>query len=128
MLLALLLIVSVGAFMVLERNKELFVLSFRGGQMRLVRGAVPARLRQELTVVLRELQVNEATLRVTTRVHSARLTAEGVDERALLALRNVLQGHSVQSLLDVREAPSKNRLLRVFGVSELVWLFGTADD
>jgi hypothetical protein len=127
MLLVLVVIASVAAWMALERNNELFVLDWREGQMRLVRGSVPGRVRQELAAVLRAANVSEARVRVTSRVHSARLTADGVSAATLLQLRNALQQVPVAQLRTA-DAPTRNRVLRLFGVSSLVWLFGTADD
>ncbi|MBL8911548.1 MAG: DUF3634 family protein [Archangium sp.] len=127
MILVLVLIASVAAWMALERNNELFVLHFRNGEMRLVRGTVPVRLRQQLTESLRNLNAGEVRLRVTERSRSARLTAEWLNAADLQVLRNVLQKYPLAQLR-TSEAPSANRFLRLFGVSSLVWLFGTADD
>ena len=128
MVFALVLIAAAAAWVALERNNELFVLDWRDGEMRLVRGTVPVRLRAELAELLRAARVHHTQLRVTSRVHSARLVAvPGVDAVTLQQLRAALQRVPMAQMRDVA-APAQNRVLRVFGISSWVWLLGTADE
>jgi hypothetical protein len=120
-------LVSLAAWMVLERNNELFLLDWRAGQARLVRGNAPARLRRELARVLQAAGVAEVRVRVTSRTYGARLEAEGVDAEVLTELRRVLQTTPLAQL-QATETSFKNRVLRFVGVSSLVWLLGNADE
>ncbi|MFT3712443.1 MAG: DUF3634 family protein [Archangium sp.] len=120
--------VAAAAWLVLERNNELFVLDWRDGETRVVRGSAPARLRHELARVLAAANVNVAQVRVTARAYSARLTAHGVDTATLQELRRALQAVPFAKLQTADTASMRNRALRFLGVSSLVWLFGTADE
>lgn len=136
-LMVLVVLASVAAWLVLERNNELFVLDWRDGETRVVRGSAPARLRHELARVLAAANVNVAQVKVTSRAYSARLTAEGVDTATLQELRRVLQAVPYSRLVCTKPfaklqhtdtTSMRNRALRFLGVSSLVWLFGTADE
>lgn len=122
-----LLAAAVIAWLVLSRANELFVLSFRDGELRLVRGAVTTSLRHDLADALRHMKVTHATIRVTKTPQGARLTASGVDEFGEQRLRNILQLFPA-ARLRAAEAPTQNRLLRLFGFSALVWLLGSRDE
>ncbi len=111
----------------LSRANELFVLSFRNGEVRLVRGSVATGLRNDLADALRHMKVKRATIKVTKTPQGARLTASGIDEFGEQRLRNILQLFPAARLRSA-SAPTRNRLLRLFGFSALVWLLGSRDD
>jgi hypothetical protein len=119
--------VALVAWLVISRSNELFVLSFRDGEVRLVRGAVATGLRTDLRDALQHMKVKRATVRVTKTPQGARLTASGVDEFGEQRLRNILQLFPAARLRST-QAPSQNRLLRLFGFSALVWLLGSRDE
>lgn len=126
----LLVFVALGALVVwlfVSRSNELFVLSFRDGEARLVRGAVATGLRVDLADALRHMKVQRATVRVTKTPQGARLTASGVDEFGEQRLRNILQLFPA-ARLRATDAPTQNRLLRLFGFSALLWLLGSRDE
>lgn len=126
----LLVFVALGALVVwlfVSRSNELFVLSFRDGEARLVRGAVATGLRVDLADALRHMKVKRATVRVTKTPQGARLTASGVDEFGEQRLRNILQLFPA-ARLRATDAPTQNRLLRLFGFSALLWLLGSRDE
>lgn len=126
----LLVFVALGALVVwlfVSRSNELFVLSFRDGEARLVRGAVATGLRTDLADALRHMKVQRATVRVTKTPQGARLTASGVDEFGEQRLRNILQLFPA-ARLRATESPTQNRLLRLFGFSALLWLLGSRDE
>ena len=126
----LLVFVALGALVVwlfVSRSNELFVLSFRDGEARLVRGAVATGLRVDLADALRHMKVMRATVRVTKTPQGARLTASGVDEFGEQRLRNILQLFPA-ARLRATDAPTQNRLLRLFGFSALLWLLGSRDE
>jgi hypothetical protein len=110
-----------------SRANELFVLSFRNGEVRLVRGSVATGLRNDLADALRHMKVQRATVKVKKTPQGARLTASGLDEFGEQRLRNILQLFPAARLRS-NSAPTQNRLLRIFGFSALVWLFGSRDD
>ena len=111
----------------LSRANELFVLSFRNGEIRLVRGSVATGLRNDLADALRHMKVQRATIKVTKTPQGARLTASGIDEFGEQRLRNILQLFPAARLRSASK-PTQNRLLRIFGFSALVWLLGSRDD
>jgi hypothetical protein len=81
------------------RSRELFVLSVRGGQTRLVRGRVPPALLEALSDVMRRSAVQNATLRAVRGDGRAQLQASGLDEYALQRARNVLGTFPLAKLL-----------------------------
>ncbi|MBL8911547.1 MAG: DUF3634 family protein [Archangium sp.] len=114
------------AWLVLERSNELFVLSWRNGEMRLVRGSVPGRLRIDIGDALKSMKVKSTRVRVTRTAQGTTITASGLDDFHTQRLRNILQLFPLSQLRS-STAPTQNRLLRVFGFSSLVWLFGSRD-
>lgn len=137
MIYALIAVAALIAWLVLERSNELFVLSWRGGsvdgrepgsngEMRLVRGSVPGRLRIDLADALKSMKVKSTKLRVTKTPQGATITASGLDDFHVQRLRNILRLFPLSQLRS-STAPTQNRLLRVFGFSSLVWLFGSRD-
>ena len=116
----------VAAWVALERSNELFVLSWRDGEMRLVRGVVPGRLRFELGDALKRMKVKSTRLRVAKSEGGARLTASGLDDFTTQRLRNIVRLFPLSQLRS-GTAPAQNKLLRVFGFTALLWLFGSRD-
>jgi hypothetical protein len=127
MMWALLAVGALVAWLVLERSNELFVLSFRDGEARLVRGAAPGLLRRDLSDALRQMKVKRSTVRVVKTAQGARLTASGIDDFQAQRLRNILQLFPVSQLRS-GTAPAQNRLLRFFGFSALLWLLGSREE
>ncbi len=114
-------------WLLVERGRELFCLSWRGGEMRLVRGRVPVSLRHDFADALTHLKAERATIWVRRDEAGARLTASGVDEFGEQRLRNILQVYPT-SRLAAAPVPAHNALWRLLGVGALVWLFGHRDD
>lgn len=119
-------VVLVGWF-VFDRMNELFALSFRDGEGRLVRGSAPARLRMDFVDALRSMKVKRATIRVVKTPEGARVIASGIDDFAAQRLRNILQLFPIAQLRS-GPAPSQNKFLRMFGFAALVWMFGARDE
>lgn len=111
----------------LWRGAEVFALSFRDGEGRLVRGRAPTSLRLAFVDALRAMKVRRATVRVVRAERGARLVASGLDDFQAQRLRNILQLFPTGQLRS-GEAPRQNRLLRLLGVTALLWLFGRADE
>lgn len=111
----------------IDRANELFCLSWRNGELRLVRGRVPPALKRDLGEALAHMKIARATVKVRRDASGARLTASGVDDFATQRLRNILQIYPMSQLRSAT-APVENRLLRLLGFPALVWLFGRRDD
>lgn len=136
----------------LERSNELFVLSWRGtdasewcrcpavsgggaherqrqcpgnGEMRLVRGVVPGRLRSDFADALKSMKVQSAHLRVKKDLGGASLSTN-LDDFEAQWLRNILRLFPLSNLR-TGTAPAQNKLLRVFGFSAVLWAFGSRD-
>lgn len=125
--LAIIVFVGLLVWWLLDRSTELFCLSWRSGELRLVRGRIPPALKRDLAEALAHMKVQRATVRARKDDARARLTASGVDDFAEQRLRNIFQ---IYPLSQLRQAvsPTQNRLLRWLGVASLVWLFGRRDD
>lgn len=114
-------------WLVLERGNELFCLSWRDGELRLVRGRIPPALKRDLGDALAHMKVKSCTVKAKREANGARLTASGLDDFALQRLRNNFMLYPVAQLRAAK-APEQNRLLRLLGFTSLVWLFGRRDD
>ena len=125
--LAVILIVGVVLWLIIDRSTELFCLSWRGGELRLVRGAIPPALKRDLAEALAHMKVPRATVKAKKTDARARLTASGVDDFAEQRLRNIFQIYPV-SQLRAAVRPTQNRLLHLLGFASLVWLFGRRED
>jgi uncharacterized protein YqjF (DUF2071 family) len=120
-------VVAVGLWVFFERSNELFCLSWRDGQLRLVRGRIPPALKHDLGDALAHMKVARCTVRAKRDERGARLVASGVDDFAEQRLRNILQIFPISQLRSAN-APTQNRVWRLFGFASLLWLFGRADD
>ena len=114
-------------WMVWERHAELFVLSWRHGELRLVRGQLPGGLRMAIGEALTQMRIEQTTVRAVRVERGARLTASGLDDFCLQRLRNLFSLYPVSRLRD-GTVPTRNRLLRFIGVTSLLWAFGRRDD
>jgi hypothetical protein len=123
----LLVVVFAVAWLVIDRSNELFSLSWRDGELRLVRGAIPPALKRDLADALAHMKVARCTVRAKKEERGARLSASGVDDFGEQRLRNIFQIYPVATLRAAK-APEANRFLRLFGVASLLWLFGRRDD
>lgn len=122
-----LVIVFVVAWVIIDRGTELFVLSWRKGELRLVRGAIPAALKHDLADALSRMKVSACTVKAKREERGARLTASGIDDFSEQRLRNIFQIYPVATLRAAKK-PEANRFLRFFGFASLLWLFGRRDD
>ena len=120
-------VVAVALWVFFERTNELFCLSWRGGQLRLVRGCIPPALKRDLGEALAHMKIERSTVRAKRDERGARLVASGVDDFAEQRLRNILQIYPISQLRSAT-APAQNRIWRLFGFASLLWLFGRADD
>jgi hypothetical protein len=127
MIYALVAVAALVGWLVLERMNEVCLLSWRNGEMRLVRGSIPARLRMDIADALRSMKVSSTRVRIAKTERGARITASGLDDFHEQRLRNILQLFPVAQLRS-GNAPTQNRLLRVFGFTSLLWLFGSRDE
>lgn len=115
------------AWVVLDRLTELFCLSWRKGELRLVRGAIPPALKNDLADALTRMKVDSCTIKAKREEQGARLTAPGLDDFSEQRLRNIFQIYPVATLRSAQQ-PQHNKLLRFFGFASLVWIFGRRDD
>jgi hypothetical protein len=122
--LLLLAVVAVGFLLWMHRQSELFSLSWRKGELRLVRGRIPPMLRADLAQALTQMKIERADLTARKEERGARLSVSGMDDFAAQRLRNIFQLYSVSQLRAAAMAPEHGRLLRWVGLSSLVWLFG----
>ena len=120
-------VAAVALWILFERMNELFCLSWRAGQLRLVRGRIPPALKRDLGEALAHMKIDRCTIRAKRDERGARLVASGVDEFAEQRLRNILQIYPISQLRSAT-APAENRIWRLFGFASLLWLFGRADD
>jgi hypothetical protein len=120
-------VAAVGLWIFFERLNELFCLSWRGGQLRLVRGRIPPALKRDLGEALAHMKIERCTIRARKDEGGVRLAASGVDDFAEQRLRNILQIYPISQLRSAT-APAQNRVWRLFGFASLLWLFGRADD
>lgn len=119
--------VALGLFLWFQRTRELFSLSWRTGELRLVRGSIPPMLRSDLADALKQMRVERCNLTARKEEQGARLSASGIDDFSLQRLRNIFQLYPVAQLR-AATAPAHGKLLRWLGLSSLVWLLGRRDD
>jgi hypothetical protein len=119
--------VALVLFLWFQRTTELFALSWRNGELRLVRGRIPPMLRSDLAEALTQMRIGRCNVVARKEDQGARLTATGVDDFSLQRLRNIFQLYPVAQLR-AATAPAHGRLLRFLGFGALVWLFGRRDD
>ena len=119
--------VALGLFLWFQRSTELFSLSWRNGELRLVRGRIPPMLRGDLADALKQMRIERCDLVARKEEQGARLSGGGIDDFSLQRLRNIFQLYPVAQLR-AATAPAHGRLLRWLGLSSLVWLFGRRDD
>ncbi|MDP1823726.1 MAG: DUF3634 family protein [Archangium sp.] len=119
--------VALALFLWFQRSTELFSLSWRNGELRLVRGRIPPMLRGDLAQALTQMKVERCTVTARREAQGARLSASGIDDFAAQRLRNIFQLYPVAQLR-AAPAPAHGRLLRWFGLASLVWFFGRRDD
>ena len=110
----------------LHRSAELFTLSWRHGELRLVRGRIPPMLKADLAQALTQMRVERCTVTARKEEQGARLAAN-LDDFTAQRLRNIFQLYPLSQLRSA-PAPSRNRLLRFLGFSSLVWLLGRSDE
>lgn len=118
-LLVLVVLVAFGA--VIARANELFYLSVRDGDVLLVRGRIPVRVRQDLVDVLKRAGVRDASIRAVRSSGHSRLVASGVDEGVAQRLRNAFGVHPVQKLRAAPLATDRN-LGQLLGIVWLAWM------
>ena len=116
-------IVGLGVLWV-YRQAELFSLSWRKGELRLVRGRIPPMLRADLAEALRNMKVERCSVTARKEENGARLSVSGIDDFAAQRLRNIFQLYPLSQLRAAGLAPEHGRLLRWVGFSSLVWIFG----
>jgi len=119
--------VAVALWVWLERSAELFCLSWRSGELRLVRGRVPPALRRDLADALTHMRVTRCTIVARRAERGARLTASGLDDFAEQRLRNIFQIYPLSQLRAAR-APEHGRFVRWLGFSWLVWALNRRED
>jgi Protein of unknown function (DUF3634) len=127
MLWALLALATVIGWVLLGRANELFCLSWRHGELRVVRGRIPPALKHDLADALTRMKVAKATVRAHKEERGARLTASGVDDFSEQRLRNIFQMYPY-ALLRAAPLPKANRTLRWLGIAGLVWWLGRPDE
>jgi hypothetical protein len=121
MWLALLAVVLVVAWLVLERMREIFCVSIRDGRCLVVRGRISTSLLAGLADVAQRAGIRRGTIRALKGEHHARLAFRGIDDGTAQRMRNVFGHHPVQKL---RAAPiaTKRNLGQILGVAWLAWL------
>src|SRR3989442_12251757 len=117
---ALVIVGVVAAFFYFERQRELFLLSVRGGRTLLVRGRIPRSLHIGMQeVVTDDPPVAHASIRAVRGESAARLVIDGdVDEGRSQRLRNVFAMFPA-SRLSAAERVSNRTTGQVLGI---VWL------
>jgi hypothetical protein len=120
----LLLALVAGILLWLHRQSELFFLSWRNGELRLVRGRIPPMLKADLAEALSQMKVARCTVTARKEEGGARLSISGMDDFSAQRLRNIFQLYPMSQLRVAAMAPEHGRLLRWVGFSSLVWIFG----
>lgn len=114
-------------FLWFQRSTELFSLSWRKGELRLVRGSIPPMLRSDLAQALSQMRVERCSVTARKEEQGARLSVSGIDDFGAQRLRNIFQLYPV-SQLRAATAPAHGKLLRWVGFTSLVWLLGRRDE
>jgi hypothetical protein len=120
----LILAVVAGILLWLHRQAELFSLSWRDGELRLVRGRIPPMLKGDLAEALSQMKIARCTVTARKEERGARLSVSGMDDFSAQRLRNIFQLYPQSQLRVAAMAPEHGRLLRWLGFSSLVWIFG----
>ncbi len=74
----------------IARSTELFVLRVEDGTLHFVRGRMPPRLLEELRDVVRRSAIRSGTIKAVVEDGAPRVTATGLGEGDLQAVRNVV--------------------------------------
>lgn len=103
------------------RWNELFLISFRDGEVLLVRGRCPPSLLHDIGDVLRRDGVTRARVRALRAADGAQLVLSGVDEGTAQRLRNTFRLHPLAQL---RSAPGPDtpNVGQLLGIVWLAWL------
>jgi hypothetical protein len=105
------------------RFATMFRISVRNGHVLVLSGGVPARLLQDIRVIVKQAGVERGTITATKGERGARLSCSGgIDERTEQRLRNVF---ALCTIAQLRHAPAIARptLGQLLGVAWLAWLF-----
>jgi hypothetical protein len=106
LILLLFMIVTIPMGIAVARANELFVLRWRGGRLRVVRGRIPQRLLDDIHDILRRAGIGAAYLRGVTEQRRAALYVEGdaLDAGVRQRLRNAIGQWPVAK---IRAAPRR---------------------
>jgi hypothetical protein len=111
------------AWLVWERQRELFLISVRDGKVLLVRGRVPGALMNDVAdVVGREPKVRRGRVRAVKDANRARIVTSGIDEFREQRLRNIFSVHPV-SHLTAAPPLSRRSVGQFLGIAWLAWIF-----
>ena len=101
----LLLLVAIPLVIALLRANELFVVRFRAGRARVVRGRIPQALLNDLADVLRSNPTEDVTLKGVVEDQRVRIYPEGeLSDAQRQQIRNVVSGWPVAK---IRNAPKR---------------------
>lgn len=101
----LLLLVAIPLVIALLRANELFVVRFRAGRARVVRGRIPQALLNDLADVLRSKPTEDVTLKGVVEDQRVRIYPEGeLSDAQRQQIRNVVSGWPVAK---IRNAPKR---------------------
>ena len=117
----LLALIAYVVFAVLPRSNELFFASVRDGRLLIVRGQIPAGLRQDFEDIFKRVGTSRATLRAVKEVGHVSLKTRGADEFVSQRCRNVLGTYSIQNLSSAPQQGSRN-LGQLVGLAWLAWI------
>jgi len=107
-------------FAALMRANEMFVIAVRDGRILVMRGRIPASLREDIRDVIARANVGRATLRVVRSGGAARMLTEGVDANVAQRLRNVLSLYPDHKLR-AAPAPQGRNLGQLLGIAWLAF-------
>ncbi|MHB8874421.1 MAG: DUF3634 family protein [Myxococcaceae bacterium] len=122
---ALYLLIGLGAlalYLVVQRQRELFCISIRHGEVLVMRGRVPPTLLGDFRDALSSPKVRSGTLRAVREENGARLLVSGpIDEYREQRLRNIFRLYPLSNL---RAAPALERpsVGQVMGLAWLAWM------
>ncbi|MFT3838334.1 MAG: DUF3634 family protein [Myxococcaceae bacterium] len=104
------------------RSQDLFVLSIRDGNAKLIRGRIPGPLRVDFLDACRSMRITHCTITAMRSEGGARLHVSGMDDFHAQRLRNIFRLYSLSDLRAAK-APEEGFLLRMLGIAWLAWLF-----